>query len=228
MSKKNPIYSDKIIYLKETQPFAQGGNRLCFVHPDNNALCIKILKPGKVAELRAKRSFFKKFRTNSYFDDNANEYKAYQQSAIKRGAEHVYTHIPRCYGWQKTDQGRGLVLDYYQQKSGLPCKTLEHYLHEHGFTAEIQAKLNDLADYLRSTRLMTKNIIPHNVVLAGDETLKIIDGIGTSSPLNIANISKAAKTHYINRRIDRMFLRARWESSDKETNWTTIEKQGHI
>ncbi len=224
MSQNIKFYSDQILHLKDARTFAQGQNRLCFAHSDDG-LCIKVVKAGSIKALRAKRSFFKNLRPDYYFDDNLNEYKAYQQNAITNGGEGVFDHIPRCYGWQKTDIGMGLVLDYFKLPSGAPCETLETYLHRDGLTADIEEKLNTLAHYLCTTQLMTKNILPHNVVIADDGRLKIIDGIGASSAFSVACFSKKARKHYVDRRIQKMFLRARWESGDKAKSWTQTEKE---
>lgn len=223
---KNKFYSNNTLDLTNVQPFAEGGNRLCFIHPENNTLCVKTVKPGSIKALRKKRSFLKNLRPDNYFDDNLNEYKAYQQPAISNGDEAVlFAHIPKCYGWQNTNKGMGLVLDYYHETSGAPCMTLEAYLLKNGFTKKIETKLKELGQYLRATELMTKNILPHNVIIATDGKLKIIDGLGVSSPFSIANFNKTAKHNYINRRIHRMFLRAKWEAGDKTVNWKTTEKQ---
>lgn len=217
-------YSQSKAALEGIAPFAEGQNRLCFIHPDNPHLCIKIVKKDSIARLRSRRGFIKNLRSNIHFDDNLNEYHAHQQPIITNGGEHIYEHISRCYGWQETDIGIGLVSDYYADKNGDTAATLESYLHTHGFTDEIKAKLDDIANYLRETGLMTRNIIPHNIVIAADENLKIVDGLGLPSRFSIANISPAMKRRYIERRIDRMFLRAQWESSDKAKTWKQVEK----
>lgn len=228
MFKKKKIYNVTPLTLKDSEPFAQGVNRLCFIHPDDASLCIKVVKEGSIEALRSKRSFFENLRPDSYFDDNLNEYKAYQQAAISGNEGIIYDHIPRCYGWQDTDLGMGLVLDYYSKGDNQPCVTLRSYLQTHGLNEEIDAKLGVLADYLRKTLLMTKNIVPHNVVVASDGKLKIIDGIGALSALSIAHTSKAAKRHYINRRIDRMLLRVKWEVGDRKKGWSETEKTGAL
>lgn len=214
--------------LKNVKPFAEGGNRLCFVYPDDKTRCIKIVKPDSIKNLRAKRSFLKNLRPDSYFDDNLNEYKAYQQSAIIKGGDEIYDHIPRCYGWQDSDLGKGLVLDYFANPDGTPCVTLLEELQKNGLTPALENQLEELGNFLKSTQILTKNILPHNVVCASDGKLKIIDGIGAPSALSIVNFSARAKAAYIERRIERMILRMRWEVSDKSKNWKETEKFGAL
>lgn len=123
----------------------------------------------------------------------------------------------------KNDLGLGLISDYYHC-NGQPCMTLRVYLQENGYTDAIKEKLSDFADYLRHTGLLTKNIIPHNLIIANDGHLKLIDGIGPSSPLNIARFSKHARKKYIESRIKRMYFRLEWEIGEKNLRWEDAEK----
>ena len=34
-----------MINLEGVRPFAEGGNRVCYVHPNNKNLCLKVSKP---------------------------------------------------------------------------------------------------------------------------------------------------------------------------------------
>ena len=43
-----------MINLEGVRPFAEGGNRFCYVHPDNKNLCLKISKPEVVKKMRSK------------------------------------------------------------------------------------------------------------------------------------------------------------------------------
>lgn len=223
-NRMSKIYNDDTLQLSRYAPFAEGGNRLCYVHPDDRALCIKIVKEGSIAAFRARRSFIRNLRGDAYFDDNVQEYRAYQQAAIRNNAPQIYEHIPKCYGWQNTDMGMGLVLDYYAYEDGSTCINLEAYLHENGLTDDIKAKVDELADFLRTTQILTKNILPHNVVIAADGKLKIIDGLGFSSDFNVIRVSKLARRASIERRVRRMYLRLDWEVSAKNKSWLSTEK----
>ena len=92
-------------------------------------------------------------------------------------------------------------------------------------TDEISGMLNELAQWLRHTQILTKNILPHNVVIAEDGKLKLIDGLGVSSPFNIARVNAGARKNYIEKRVKRMYLRIDWELSDKSNSWRTTEAQ---
>ena len=222
--KKRNVYCAEKLLLSNIKPFAEGGNRLCFIHPQDANLCVKIVKESSIAALRARRGFIKNLRPDSAFDDNMSEYIAYQQSAIVRGGSEVYDCLPRCYGWQETDIGAGLISDYYSSEAGA-AQTLDGYLKTYGMTDEMSGMLNELAQWLRHTQILTKNILPHNVVIAEDGKLKLIDGLGVSSPFNIARFNAGARKNYIEKRVKRMYLRIDWELSDKSNSWRTTEAQ---
>jgi hypothetical protein len=88
---------------------------------------------------------------------------------------------------------------------------------------EVKRMLEEFSTWLRQTQILTKNIIPHNVVVAEDSKLKLIDGLGASSPLNIARFSQFVRRKYIEKRIKRMYLRVQWELSDKSQSWDIVE-----
>ena len=63
-----------MINLEGVRPFAEGGNRVCYVHPDNKNLCLKISKPEVVKKMRANAPWYKKFRSErAHMSDNEEE-----------------------------------------------------------------------------------------------------------------------------------------------------------
>jgi len=115
--------------LSAREPFAAGDNRLCYNHPDDQSLCIKVNRQGKAETQKANSPFYKKLRSVASFDDNQIEYRAFQQLVIARNTPEIWRHIPRCHGWVKTDIGPGLVTDFYAANNrDTPAITLEQYL----------------------------------------------------------------------------------------------------
>ena len=45
-----------MINLDEVTPFAEGGNRMCFVHPDNPNRCLKVIHPGLLEKIKENKS----------------------------------------------------------------------------------------------------------------------------------------------------------------------------
>lgn len=63
-----------MIELNDSLLFAKGGRRICFVHPDDQYKCVKILSPnGNPVKRRKKAVWYKKLRPLSLFDDNLRE-----------------------------------------------------------------------------------------------------------------------------------------------------------
>ncbi len=225
------VVAPKSVILTNELKFAEGGNRLCFRHPEKPDLCIKITRPGIAKTIRNRKSGLKSLRPLSDFDDNAVEYKAYQQSAIlnpRVAHERLWQHLPRCYGWQETNLGRGLVSDYYSVRDRLPAETLENYLKNNGLDKFSKGALTDFEDYLLDVQILTKNILPHNLVIAKDGRLKLIDGLGRLGYLPIVEHVGFARQRYVKRRIEKMWLRAKWEASSKRSTWTEVEKRGKM
>lgn len=184
MAKPNPI-----IDLSKAEPFAEGGRRWCYRHPENPDLCIKITKQEVMHKRREGGPAYRRLRPLRAFDDNHEEVKGYRQLAVRRvlndASAPLWLHLPRCYGFVETSLGEGLVLDYYHV-DGVSAPTLQQVVRENGLTPKVQSALEDFAAILSANQLVTRAIIPHNIVLAADGRVKLIDGIGGRNLIPIA------------------------------------------
>ena len=72
-----------MIKLNDLIPFAKGGNRMCFIHPDNPNRCLKVTHPGILTKIRKSKPWYKQLRSIESFDDNLREQNAYNQKALK-------------------------------------------------------------------------------------------------------------------------------------------------
>lgn len=218
-----------MIDLNAQKPFASGGNRHCYRHPQFADRCIKVMRTGRIAELRKRASWYKALASDASFDDNAREVEGYNQKVLRDAPADspVWQHLPRWYGMVETSEGPGAVSELILDASGEPGMTLEQYLKIHGLDAAITGALDRFADWLRDTRVMTKNLLPHNLVLReehGQPELFLIDGLGRATFLPFAELFDALNAHYIERRIQRMWARVQWEVSDKSLTWKQAEK----
>ena len=87
---------------------------------------------------------------------------------------------------------------------------------------KITAAINDFENWLKKTLILTKNIIPHNIVvkkIEGKLQLKIIDGLGCSSFLPLPKISNFFAKRYVSRRIELMHSRIDWDLSGRKGSW---------
>ncbi len=173
------LFDARKLSLAGTAPIGMGNRRRVFRHPENGALCIKIARLRHIRQQMDARSLFHKMMPTRWRDDNRLEVRAYRQSAIRGGEETVWRHLPRLYGWQDTDLGRGLVFDYFQNHDGGPAPTLRQALDAQGDVDEVKAALDELYDFIRSAGIWMRHPNVENVVLAADGRLKLIDCLGT-------------------------------------------------
>ena len=210
-----------MISLEEVKPFAEGGNRVCYIHPDNKNLCLKISKSEVVKKMRSNAPWYKKLRSENSFDDNYREERAYQQRAIKKNPQKIWKHLAKWYEFVETSKGLASCTELITNNDKIALN-LEEYLFSKGRTKEIDKALKEFEIFLKETKLLTKNIIPHNLAVKEDDyglTLKIIDGLGSMSFIPLQEISNALANRYIKRRIDLMYSRIEWDLSGRKGSW---------
>ena len=210
-----------MINLEEVTPFAEGGNRVCYMHPDDKGLCLKISKTEVIKTMRKKAPWYKKLRSEKSFDDNFREEKAYKQRAIRENPNKVWKHLARWHGFVDTSKGVASCTELITN-NGKVAKNLEQYLFSNGKTPEIEQAIKEFEAYLLKTRLLTKNIIPHNLVVKDMETnlsLKIVDGLGCMSFISLPEKNNFFAERYIRRRIELMYSRIEWDLSGRKGSW---------
>ncbi len=220
------------IDLSNRQPFASGYNRQCFRHPETPSLCLKVLRPENIDARFHRQSFVKKLLGKRRIDDNVQELKAHQQSAIRQliakgQAEKVWQHLPRFHGSVQTSLGTANVSELLQDEHHQPAETLEQYLQRQGFDQPMQEAVRRFCDWLMNTGILTRNLLPHNLVVVEQDhrpELYLVDGLGAPTiPGKLAAVP-AWRRRYIARRIQRFYLRIEWELSDRQQSWEHAQK----
>lgn len=203
-----------MIDLSGSTPFAEGGRRFCYRHPDNPDRCVKISKHQAVKDRRDQAPWYRRLRPLTAFDDNLDELKGYRQlpiyRALKDDRSPVWQHIPRCNGFAATSHGPGLVLDFYHS-NGKPAPTVYDHITEHGVTATLVDAMQEFADFLQTSQLVTRAIIPHNIVWAADGKIKLIDGIGGRNLIPPAEFFPIPRLNIIAKRQTKRRLRDMWQ-----------------
>ena len=210
-----------MISLEEVKPFAEGGNRVCYIHPNNKSMCLKISKPEVVKKMRSNAPWYKKLRSDKSFDDNHREESAYQQRAIKENPQKIWRHLAKWYEFVETSKGLASCTELITNNDKVALN-LEEYLFSKGRTSEIDKALKEFEIFLKETKLLTKNIIPHNLAVKETDselTLKIIDGLGCMSFIPLPEISNTFADRYIKRRIELMYSRIEWDLSGRKGSW---------
>lgn len=218
-----------MIDLSNSRPFASGGNRHCYQHPDFRDRCVKVMLPGRVAELRQRAPWYKALTGDSRFDDNAREVAGYRQQVLRNAATDspVWDHLPRWYGMTQTSEGPGAVSELLVDECGSPAMTLEAYLKKFGLDDPARAALERFSQWLRATGVLTKNLLPHNLVIVNrkeQKELYLVDGLGNADFLPLSEYFAVSRRRYIERRIEKMWKRIHWEMSDRHIPWKKAER----
>ena len=137
-----------MISLEEVKPFAEGGNRVCYIHPDNKNLCLKISKPEVVKKMRSNAPWYKKLRSERSFDDNYREESAYQQRAIKENPQKIWRHLAKWYEFVETSEGLASCTELITNNDKVALN-LEEYLFSKGRTSEIDKALKEFEIFLK-------------------------------------------------------------------------------
>ena len=173
------------LILSSLEPFAQGGNRLCFIHPSDKNKVIKVRRPDfSLEEKRRRKGGLKRLRPLSSFDDNLDEYKV-MQSIDKSLGDKAYDCISRCYGFEDTDLGAGLVSDLVRDEDGHVSHTLKQYIWDNGYTETCQKAVEKFTEDWVILRIPSTDLLLHNIVVQLDsqaniKCLMVVDGLGES------------------------------------------------
>lgn len=211
-----------MINLDGVSSFAKGGNRRCYVSPINPKRCLKVLHENLLDKLKQNSAWYKRLGNNAGLDDNLRERDAYNQGAISSPINStVWNHLARWYGMVETNLGPASETELILN-DGEIAETLETYLFREGLTSEIQEALKTFETWLRTHLVLTKNIIPHNVVIKKENSsliLVIIDGLGCKSFIPLPKYSRFFARIYVERRIKLMWSRIHWDLGGRIGDW---------
>lgn len=176
------------LQLSDLEPFARGGNRLCFVHPLHADRCVKVRRPDRPLEqLRSQKGFPKNLKPLSSFDDNLEEFQVMEKLRNRYG-DPIFKLVSQCYGFEETDLGRGITSELIRDSNGPISHTLKQYLWDHGYTTPCQRVVETFCQQWIALAVPSRDLILHNIVVQCDELgnplrLVIIDGLGTPNLL---------------------------------------------
>src|SRR6056300_433469 len=211
-----------MINLDGVSTFAKGGNRRCYVSPINSKRCLKVLHENLLDKLKENSAWYKRLGNNAGLDDNLRERDAYNQRAISSPINSsIWNHLAKWYGMIETNLGPASETELILN-DGEIAETLETYLFREGLTPEIQKALKTFETWLRTHLVLTKNIIPHNVVIKKENSsliLMIIDGLGCKSFIPLPKYSRFFARIYVERRIKLMWSRIHWDLGGRIGDW---------
>ena len=180
-----------IILGKEEQAFARGGNRICFVHPDNKLRCVKVLRPDRSPAIKqAKAGPLKRFKPKRYFDDNREEIRVYARIENNIG-DPAWQLVPRCYGVEDTDWGPGVVTELLSDFDGRVSLTLKQIMWQEDDIVFLNDALNQFIQRWSELGMPSRKLLVHNIVVqridAQTYQFKVIDGLGWPDLLPLGN-----------------------------------------
>ncbi len=182
---------DNLINLTNAIKIGSGSERSVYVHPDDPNKLVKVIHPNR-KNLQTKRE------TNAY------------KRLLKRlpNTEEAWRHLPRFYGMQDTNLGKGQVVETIRDFDGEISKTFQLYLEQNG-TECYRTELEQLKSYLLKYCIIFNHDIssPVNLVLQrideSQQVLVIIDALGDHTAIKILNAIPSLARQKIIRRWDR-------------------------
>ncbi|MZI95743.1 hypothetical protein F9817_21400 [Vibrio sp. CAIM 722] len=152
----------KKVNLDTSLLLGAGNERLCFIHPDNELLCIKVTKPGVF------------HRSQNVIEQQYFNYLKEQNVP--------FTYLPEYHGVVETNYGTGLVFDRVVDCDIRPAQRLDKMLAEKQISsAQASHVIEELQHYLLKYGIMVGDINPDQILVKTEnKSLKpyIIDGVG--------------------------------------------------
>lgn len=153
----------KYIILDKSNFLGKGGERECYIHPNDDKKVIKVLhlkeKHNRQNELE--------FEYYKYLEKNISD----------------FSQITKCFGWIETNKGRGLVCQRIENYDNSKIRTLSHYSkynlldEKEGLTL-----INELKEYLLKNSILFVDASLSNVFCqkVSKDSFKLIvfDGLG--------------------------------------------------
>lgn len=220
--------------LDRLEPFAQGYNRYCYEHPSDPDRCLKVIRPENIQARYRRQSRLKQCLGAARLNDNHQELTAHRQPAIQAlihagQDELLWGHIPRFYGTRETSMGMANESELIRCADGHVAPTLEALTREAGLTPELETAIEDFVNWLRNTGILTRNLLPHNLVVSdrsGRPDLFLVDGLGAPViPQALARLP-GWSSHYIERKINRFRVRLAWEQNPEGFSWEDFQRKG--
>lgn len=185
------------IQLSKLEPFSKGGNRLCFVSPEDSNVCLKVHQVDRTPLLRRQqKSFPAKLRPLAFFDENQQEYASLKRHFDGFPAS-ICSHLPKTFGIVDTDLGPAHAMELIRDVDGLISLTLELYVWNNGIDERITQALEDFKTDWLIAPPRSRDILPHNLVVqqsAEAANIIIIDGYGRKPKSSLLGVASKQKT----------------------------------
>jgi len=199
-----------LLQLSMREPFGVGGRRLCYEHPYEKSLCVKVLRTDVDRTVRLKNSSAWKNRIGRIYDNNEHERCELDKLYAKHG-DVLARHFPKHYGYIDTDLGPGLVLDLMRDDDGEISMSLREWITVGRSLTDLGSAFQQFGEFLSDYAIVTRDLLDHNLVAVkhADQSLRLvmIDGIGNAAFVPIASWIKPVARMRIKRKLERAWAR---------------------
>lgn len=198
-----------MIELSKLEPFAIGGRRQCYIHPEFPGICLKIARPECSPDVLAKQSnWLRRLRKIARgFDENMNDWKVLS-SLQKAGSDEVWAHLPALKGWMETDRGRALAMELIRDYDGLISRSLLDWINTHGSRPCLFRAIDDFCRFWESQTIPSRSLGLHNIVMQefepGSYRLVFIDGFGSTSLIPWSRLGARGRARAVLRKTERL------------------------
>jgi len=162
-----------MIELEQTLLIGEGGDRVCYLHPEDHTKCIKVTKHNK-----------------SSHKNTLLELKAYR-TLQRRNIKPAY--IASYFGTTQTTSGVGYIFEYIDTRS----RRIEHLPPE-----ELKDKIFDLYEKCLNDSVVLRDLSIDNITVGSDGNIRIIDGLGARELIPICYWSRYFARQKLKRKFD--------------------------
>jgi hypothetical protein len=150
------------------EPIGAGQERVCYPHPDDSALLVKVQKGDNDTQTRRELNLYRRL--------------------ARRGMNN-FEHIPKFHGEVDTNLGPGFVVDCISDFDGVVSKSLWWHFQRGYPVSEFLPYLQDLRAYLLANLIVfSVDMGRYNILFqklsAAQARLVVIDGLGDHTTIN--------------------------------------------
>lgn len=170
----------------------KGSSRICYVHPEDDRKCVKVIYIRKPGINRLEMKHYRRFKRRCVSWDM----------------------MARPYGFVETTEGEGVVFTLSRDFDGEISRSLDWYL-RYDHVADMAGQLRDalarFRDFLFGEGIVVRELKPDNFVFqrvsATEGRLVLIDGVGNNQFLPFASYSRV---------LARRLLKRKWAKFERQ------------
>ena len=167
-----------MLTIKHLTPINQGRTRLIYPHPTSSDLLVKVMRPEVLSKL-ARRPWLRLIRPGKASRLMEMELK-HQIFLHSRGESAPF--IQKVFSLEKTDLGKGLVVEALRTQAGAYAPTLGHLIKTGAFASAERELLAAHAEDILRSRCVVYDFNMDNLVLAYRDgtgpSFVMVDGFG--------------------------------------------------